>query len=105
MAIAEVTTQMRIILDKIEGETMDQKIAGLLVNELRQRLQDCEQEILELEIKYGLMYEQFQTKLQAGELGSPFSYPLEQDAMRWNDLLIEKRHWLGQLKALQGVQR
>ncbi len=104
MAVAEVMPQMLGVLDKIEGETMNQKIARLLSNELRRRIQDCEQEILELEIKYGMMYEQFQEQLQAGDLGDPFSYPLEQDAMRWDDLVAEKQHWLGELKAIQGLQ-
>jgi hypothetical protein len=102
MTLAEVTPQMRTVLDGITGETIDEKIVHLLVNELRRRLQDCEQEILELEIKYGMMYDQFQTRLEAGDLGDPFSYPLEQDAMRWDDLVAEKKHWLSELKAIQG---
>jgi hypothetical protein len=103
MAVGEVTPQMRLVLDRIEGDTIDQKIVHLLANELRRRLQDCEQEILELEIKYGLMYEQFQARLQAGELGDPFSYSLEQDAMRWDNLVTEKKEWLAQLRAIQGL--
>jgi hypothetical protein len=103
MAVEEVTPQLRSVLDRIEGDTIDQKIVHLLANELRRRLQDCEQEILDLEIKYGLMYEQFQTRLGAGELGDPFSYPLEQDAMRWDDLVTEKKQWLAELKAIEGL--
>ena len=103
MALAEMTGQILRVLDRVEGETMNKKIVRLLSNELRQRIQDCEREILELEIKYGVMYEQFQEQLQAGELGDPFSYPLEQDAMRWDDLVAEKKHWLAELKAIQGL--
>jgi hypothetical protein len=103
MAVGEVTPQLRSVLDRIEGDTIDQKIVHLLANELRRRLQDCEQEILDLEIKYGLMYEQFQAQLEAGELGDPFSYPLEQDAMRWDDLVTEKKQWLAELKAIEGL--
>jgi len=54
--------------------------------------------MLELEIKYGVSYEEFRGKLAAGELRDEFSYPLEEDAMRWEDLRVEKRHWLDQLK-------
>ena len=103
MAVGEVTPQLRLVLDRIEGDTIDQKIVHLLANELRRRLQDCEQEILELEIKYGLMYEQFQARLEEGEFGDPFSYPLEQDAMRWDNLVTEKKEWLDQLRAIQGL--
>jgi hypothetical protein len=104
MVVGEVTPQLRSVLDRIEGDTIDQKIVHLLANELRRRLQDCEQEILDLEIKYGLMYEQFQARLEAGELGDPFSYPLEQDAMRWDDLVTEKKQWLAELKAIEGTE-
>jgi hypothetical protein len=101
----DVAPQMEMVLDKIEGETIDQKIGRLLVNEFRRRLQECENEILDLEIKYGTIYGRFQAQLEGGELGDPFSYPLEQDTMRWNDLRVEKEHWLGQLKEIQGLLR
>ena len=105
MAVAEVAPQMRMLLDHIEGETMDQKIGHLLDNELRRRIEACEQEILELEIKYGMMYDQFQTQLHDGGLGDPFSYPLEADAMRWDDLVAEKQQWLSELRTIQDLRR
>jgi hypothetical protein len=105
MAIAEVAPQVQMLLDHIQGETIEQKIGHLLDNELRRRIEACEQEILELEIKYGMMYDQFQTQLQAGGLGDPFSYPLEADAIRWDDLMAEKQEWLRQLKAVQELRR
>jgi len=36
------------------GETPDQKITNLLLGELRRNLQACDQELLDLEVKYGL---------------------------------------------------
>jgi hypothetical protein len=103
MPIADVAPEMQKVLDRVDGETIDQKLVHLLISELRRRLQECEGEILELEIKHGLMYDEFQARLQAGELGDPFSYPLEQDAMRWDDLMAEKEHWLSQIRSLQGM--
>jgi hypothetical protein len=58
---------------------------------LKEILRKCEDEILMLEIKYGMSYEEFKLKLDSGELGDPFSYPLEKDIMLWEDLIAEKR--------------
>jgi hypothetical protein len=46
-------------------------------------LAECERERLELEVKYGMEYEDFCRKLEAGDLGDEFGYELELDAMRW----------------------
>ena len=58
---------------------------------LKEILRKCEEEILKLEIKYGMSYEEFKLELDSGELGDPFSYPLEKDTMLWEDLMAEKR--------------
>ena len=58
---------------------------------LKEILRECEQEILKLEIKYGMLYEEFKLKLDSGELGDPFGYPLEKDAILWEDLMSEKQ--------------
>lgn len=58
---------------------------------LKELLRECEEEIMKLEIKYGMSYEEFKTKLESGELGDSFSYPLEKDVMLWDDLMGEKR--------------
>jgi len=58
---------------------------------LKELLRECEEEIMNLEIKYGMSYEEFKSKLDSGELGDSFSYPLEKDAMLWEDLMTEKR--------------
>ena len=57
---------------------------------LKELLRECEEEIMKLEIKYGVSYEEFKKRLDAGELGDSFSYPLEKDAMLWEDLMSEK---------------
>lgn len=103
MTAIETMPQLRPIIDQLEGETTDQKITRLLLHQLRRYLEECEGEMLDLEIKYGLTYDQFKTRLERGELGDPFSYPLEQDAMRWDDLVVEKRQWLSYLKRVESL--
>jgi hypothetical protein len=103
MTTIGVMPQIRPILDQLEGETTDQKIARLLFHQLRRYLEECEREMLDLEVKYGLTYDQFQARLERGELGDPFSSPLEQDAMRWDDLTVEKHQWLSYLKSVKSL--
>ena len=97
----ELSPKMRPVLNSIAGETLDQKIAHLLIGEVRHHLEACEKELLELEVKYGLEYADFQRKLEAGVLGDELGYALEMDAMRWDDLIAEKKHWLQQLGSLR----
>ena len=92
---------VRPLLESLTGETPDQKIAGLLLGEIRRNLEACEQERLELEVKYGVEYPEFRQKLEAGALGDEFGYTLEMDAMRWDDLIAEKQHWLQQLRLVK----
>jgi hypothetical protein len=86
------------ILETLTGATPDEKIAHLLLDEIRRNLEACEQERLALEVKYGIEYPEFRRQLEAGALGDEFSYELERDAMRWEDLIAEKQHWLQQLR-------
>jgi hypothetical protein len=86
------------ILDSLVGTTPDEKIAQLLLGEISRNLAACEHERLQLEVKYGLEYAEFREKLETGALGDEYDYELEIDAMRWNDLIAEKQHWLQQLR-------
>lgn len=70
-------------------------------DEVRRNLEACARDLLELEIEHGLEYEAFVEKLEAGELGDEFAYPLEMDTLRWGDLVAEKKHWLQQLNVLR----
>jgi hypothetical protein len=99
----ELSPKVRPVLDSVAGETLDQKIARLLLGEIRHHLEACERERLELEIKYGLEYVDFRRKLEAGELGDEFGYALEVDALKWEDLIAEKKYWLQQLSLLKGL--
>ncbi len=98
----ELSAGLYPIWERIAGETPRQKIVTLLLDEIRRNLEACEQERLEMEIKYGLEYHDFERKLEAGELGDAFGYELEMDAMRWGDLIAEKRYWLQQINLLKG---
>ncbi len=97
----ELASRLRPILEDLAGQDLNDKITRLLANELRRYLAECEQEILQLEIKYGCEYDEFKQRLRKGQLGDEFAYPVEHDAMRWEDLITEKRHWLKHLKTVK----
>ncbi len=100
--IIKISPQVLPVLEGMTGETPEQKIALLLLDKIRYYLEESERERLGLEIKYGLEYADFQQQLEAGELGDEFGYDLEMDALRWGDLIAEKKHWLQQLNLLKG---
>ena len=102
-ATIQITPQLEPALERMQGKTLDEKIARLVANELRRYLEEVEREALEYEIKYGMNHEQFAAKLERGELGDPYAYELEQDAMRWEDLADEKKMWLEQFRQVGGL--
>ena len=97
MPILTLSTPIKEILEKIGGEPEDIAM-GLLISGIKENLKECELEILEFETKYGYSFEVFKAKSDSGQIGSEFSYDLEKDAMRWEDLLIEKRTWIEAIK-------
>lgn len=61
-------------------------------DKIERNLEACARDLLELEIKHGMDYETLMDRLEAGELGDEFMYPLEEDILRWSDLIAEKKH-------------
>ncbi|GJQ51019.1 hypothetical protein KsCSTR_47550 [Candidatus Kuenenia stuttgartiensis] len=83
------------------GEKAEDIVMKALSAGLRELLRECEEEILEFEIKYGLSFEKFKEHLEKGNVGDFHSYPLENDAMLWEDLEEEKRIRLESLRKLE----
>ena len=102
MSILTLSSPIKEILEKVGGEP-ESTALGLLISGIRENLRGCELEILELETKYGYSYETFKDRLASGELGEEFSYAIEKDAMRWEDLLIEKRNWIEMIKKIENL--
>jgi len=92
-----------LLKDMIHGLGSDPEMEAVKIFNmgLKELLRECEDEIVKLEIKYGMSHEEFKSKLDSGELGDPFSYSLEKDAMLWEDLITEK--WL-RLKIIRRLE-
>lgn len=100
MSLIKIEPELKDMIHSLgsDPETEAVKIFNMGLKEI---LRECEEEILKLEIKYGMCYEEFKSKLDSAELGDPFSYPLEKDTMLWEDLMAEKRL---RLKILRQVE-
>lgn len=83
------------------GRKEDEVVLTALTAGLTDLLRECEEDILEFEIKYGISFETFKEELESGRLGDPHSYPLEKDAMAWEDLENEKKIRLEALRQLK----
>ncbi len=105
MAAIQIAPELQPALERLQGKTLDEKIARLIVGELRRYLEEVERETLEFEIKYGVDYEQFAARLERGELGDASAYEREKDAMRWESLVAEKKVWLEQLRKVEGIAK
>lgn len=103
MNAIEIKSPLAEILKKV-GEIPEQEAISLIVRGVNDIIKECEQEILQYEIKYGISYSEFKEKIEKGELGDKFSYELEKDNMRWSDLISEKRFWLNIIKSLKELK-
>ena len=55
------------------------------------RLEKIDAAILEFEQKYGMSFEQFESKGKEGEIPDQFSYEVEGDYLEWDGLISRKK--------------
>jgi hypothetical protein len=72
------------ILRRLTGETRPDVALSLALKDLvRLRREQAIRVIGDFEVKYGLPFEQFARKWQAGEIPEAHTYPVEQDYWNW----------------------
>jgi len=102
MATVEVPDSLKGIFEYLEGETADQKLVHLIINDLERRLQACSQRIVKYEAKYGMRFESFAQAWQAEQITDRYSHEVERDYMEWESLVDEYELLLSNLKKLKG---
>jgi len=102
MAMIELSPPLRDILKRL-GE-LEVNALNIFIRGLMELLKECEEEILNFEIKYGVSFEKFREMLEEGDLGDPFSSPLEKDTMIWEDLIVEKGLRLNMIRELEQLK-
>lgn len=103
MHLIELSPSLKGIFKELGDKEEEDTAAKALLIGLKELLRGCEEEILEFEIKYGLPFDKFQIDLETGKFGNPHSYPLEKDAMLWEDLIKEKQVRLESLRKLENL--
>ena len=83
------------------GAGEEETVLKALTTGFKELLIKCEEEILDFEVKYGLPFERFKEELDTGKFGDPHTYPLEKDAMVWEDLVREKKVRLESMRKLE----
>jgi len=102
MAMIKLSPSLRDTLRRL-GE-LEVDALKIFIRGLKELLKECEEEILNFEIKYGVSFEKFREISEKGDLGDPFSYPLEKDTMIWEDLIIEKGLRLNMIRELEQLK-
>lgn len=102
MAMIKLSPPLRDTLKRL-GE-LEANALKIFIRGLMELLKECEEEILNFEIKYGVSFEKFREMLEKGDLGDPFSYPLEKDTMIWEDLITEKGLRLDMIRELEQLK-
>jgi len=101
--IIELSPDLKDILKEL-GIVEEETVLKALTSGFKELLIDCEKDILEFEVKYGLSFEVFKRRLDSGEFGDPFAYPIEKDAMIWEDLIKEKNVRLEALRKMEKLR-
>lgn len=101
MPVIELSSDIISFFDYIKGDTPDKKISNLVDANLLQRLQECEEEIFEFEVKYKMPFSEFKQAWQQDEISDKYSHRVERDYMIWEGLEVEKKKWLSLMKRLE----
>lgn len=101
METVKLPDALRDALNYLEGQSLGEKLANLIANDLKRRLQTCSQRIVDFEAKYGMGFEEFARAWQAGEIPNRYSHEVEHDYMEWESLVDEYKLLLAQLNRLK----
>jgi hypothetical protein len=99
MSILTLSPSAKEIFSQI-GFSPEEKATEFLIAGIKKYLKECELEILEYETKYGCPFDKFKAKIVSGAISDEFSYEIESDLMKWEDL-TEKRNWLDAIRKIE----
>jgi len=82
-------------------KALQKNFHNLLISAIQSRLEKYNQQILAFEAKYGMNFQEFAKKWQAGEIPNPFGYEVESDYIDWEMLEMEKKDLISALRNLK----
>jgi len=102
MSSLAVSRDVLDLIEYVEGETIKDKLIGLVSADLARRLRECDREIGDFELKYRMTFAEFAEAWESDEIPNKWSHQVERDYMIWEGLEAEKRKWLSLLKRIHG---
>jgi hypothetical protein len=100
MPTLAVSRDVLDLIEYVEGETIKDKLIGLVSADLARRLRECDREIGDFELKYRMTFAEFAEAWESDEILDKWSHQVERDYMIWEGLEAEKRKWLSLLKRI-----
>ncbi len=93
-----LSKDMEKVLNFMPGKRTEDKIINLIIDSLSFKLRECEEKIVELEVKYGMTFEEFKESWNTEKIADKYSHRVERDYMEWEGFQMEKKRWLSALK-------
>jgi hypothetical protein len=91
MPTLAVSRDVLDLIECVEGETIKDKLIGLISADLARRLWECNREIGDFELKYQMTFAEFAEAWESNEIPNKWSHQVERDYMVWEGLEAEKR--------------
>lgn len=87
-----ISPQLLKVLIDVTGEAkLDSAVRIVAQEAIAHRLEHLAAQIHALEQKYGVAFEQFHNRFQAGQIPNQHSYDVEQDYLEWEGLICRQR--------------
>jgi hypothetical protein len=87
-----ISPQLLKVLIDVTGEAkLDSAVRIIAQEAIAHRLEQLSAQIHALEQKYGVAFEQFHTRFQAGQIANQHSHAVEQDYLEWEGLICRQR--------------
>ncbi len=104
MSILKLSPSIEDIFKEV-GFSPEEKAVEFLVAGIKEYMKECELEILEYETKYGCSFNDINAKIATGEIPDEFTYKIEKDIMRWEDLIAEKQNLLNMFRKIESLTK
>jgi len=91
MAEAISPQLFKVLLDVTGEVRLDSALRIVARDAIAHRLDHLATQINALEQKYGLAFEEFDKRFQAGEVPNQHNYEIEQDYLEWEGLICRQR--------------
>jgi hypothetical protein len=83
----------------VKAQAQSSKLKSVSAD-LAKRLWDCEHEIGDFELRYGMTFAEFAEVWEGDVIPNKWSHQVERDYMVWEGLEAEKRKWLAESKGV-----